>query len=1101
MRLTVFLLFLGIFGATASSYSQQNRFDLHYTGITIKEVFDEIRQKSDFEFFYSNDDIDVSRKVDVNVNKGSIEEILDQILDTKKLTYQVMDRAVIISNKEINGWGSASVQQSVTVSGKVTDDSGQPLPGVAVVVKGTTNGIITDVNGKYSLKNVSQGAVLAFSFVGMTTQEIAVDGKTTINVVMKEASIGIDEVVAVGYGTMKKSNVTGALTGVKEEDLKERAVSNLDEALAGQMAGVRIQQANGVPGEKSIIKIRGVNSINSGTDPLYVVDGVTMSDLTSLNIDDVESIQVLKDASSTAIYGARGANGVILVTTKSGKKGEPKITFDSFVGFEQAEKKYDVMNKEEITSYVVWARNMAYYRDKGGVSSTPWAERPSTYQIPQNWIDDWDNDLKDLPDNDWQDKAFRNAFVQSYQLSVAGGSDKTKYFISGRYYDQDGILIETGMKRTTFRAKIDTELNKRMRVGINLAPTFSAYNTSNTTDKESVIHHILYMMPTTKFDEQTYDTKMVQSFVNPIEQLKRRTDGTNSSDINVDVYGEIDLFKNMTFRSSFAKYLYNDNQTLFYPLEVENGSYDYGSYETNRSSKWQLDNTLTYKLKIDDHNLDFLLGQSCEKKHTWYSYQESKGYPNSAVYTLNVATDPQESTTNEGEESLASYFGRIQYNYKDKYLLSVTARYDGSSRFGSNNRWGLFPAVSAGWKMSDEDFMKDIAWISQLKLRGSIGLSGNDNIGNYKWIGTIASANYNFNGSQVNGYRQSDFENRDFSWETTRSIDAGIDFGAFNNRLQLSLDYYSNTTRNILMDVPIPAQSGYSSVTKNYGKVRNNGFETEITGQWLSREVKWETTVNVSYNKNEVLKVQSPFNMNYGGIYSRVEKGHPMYAFYMYKVDGLLSEADMANDNLPKVTAAEVGGRKYIDANKNGKIDSDDRDWTGNPYPKFIYGLSNRISYKNFDLSFLLQAQSGCDILFMFARQIDTGNSMGTYNQLSRWAHCYKSADDPGDGRTPFPFAGGLSRWNNSDLYDASYIRLKNVTLGYNLPKSLSGRLGVAGLRLYCTCDNIYTYFFDKNFPGVTTESNTGRTYNGFGADYATYPLARKFSFGVKLNF
>ncbi len=1094
-KLTVFLSFFLVLQLSATVYSQTTRLSIDTENKTVKELFIEIEEQSKFRFFYNEKFVDLNRKVDFNIEEQSIDEVLSQLFESSTVTYKILENNLIVITP-------VNQQQEKKVTGKVTDSDGNPLPGVTVIIKGTSKGTVTGPEGQYNLNNIPDGnTILVFSFVGMRSQEVQVGEQTKIDVTLATDAIGIEEIVAVGYGTMKKANVTGALTGVKEESLQERAVTNVDEALAGQMAGVRIQQANGVPGEKSIIKIRGVNSINSGNEPLYVVDGITISDLTSVNIDDIESIQVLKDASSAAIYGARGANGVILVTTKSGTHGKPVITFDSYLGVQQAEKLYEVMNKEQLTDYVVWARNEAYRREVGGDPSTPWAERPSKYQIPQNWIDDWDNNLANLPDNNWQDEVYRNALLQSYQLSVAGGTDKTKYFFSGRFFDQEGIVIETGMQRTSFRAKIDTELNKRLRVGINLAPTFSTYNTSGTTDKESIVHHTLYMLPTTKFDEQTYDTKIVQYFMNPMEKLKRRTAETRSTDINLSVYGELDLLKNMTFRSSYAKQMYDMNDKDFYPLEVENGQYHYGSYTTNKISKWQLDNTLTYSLKLDDHNFNFLVGQSCEYRKIWYSYQQSKGYPNAAVYTLNVATETMTSTTTEVEEAIASYFGRIQYDYKDKYLLSVSARYDGSSRFGSNNKWGLFPAVSAGWKVSEESFMEDISWIDQLKLRGSFGLAGNDNIGNYRWVGTVGSANYNLNDKLVNGYLQSGIENSDFSWETTQSIDVGIDLYALNNRFQIALDYYNNTTKDVLMDVPVPAQSGYSSMTQNYGEVRNSGFETELTGVILDRKLKWESSFNLSYNKNEVIKVQDPFNMSYGGIYSRVEEGHPMYGFYMFKVDGLLTEADMNDATVAKVAGTEAGGKKYVDVNKDGEITADDRTWVGNPYPEFIYGFTNRFSYGDFDFSFMFQAQTGSDILFMFARQIDGGASNGFYNQLSRWANCYRSADDPGDGRTKYPFAKGMSRWESDDLYDASYIRLKNITLGYNLPKTATQKMGIAGMRFFLTCDNVFTHFFDKDFPGVTTESNTSRTYNGFGADYATYPLARKISLGLKVNF
>ena len=953
---------------------------------------------------------------------------------------------------------------------------------------------------------------LQFSFVGMKRQEVKVEGKASINITLLEESIGLDEVIAIGYGTVKKQDLTGSVSSIKTEALQERAITSLGEAFAGQLAGVHAQQTSAKPGAELNIVIRGNKSINASNTPLYVVDGIPADDIKDMNTNDIASIEVLKDASSSAIYGARGASGVVLITTKQGKKGKTKFNFDMFYGLQQRDKIVDVMNRDEFVAYDFWMINESYRRT-GGNMNIPVSSRPIAYQYPASWAHP-----ETLPDVNWQNALLQIAPIQSYQLSASGGGDMGNYMISGSYMKQEGIMKETDFHRANFRLNTTLNVGQHLKLGMNIAPSFSVDNNPDSEGKESSVHRAIMFAPIVPLNSNTEKwgyTPGVYSGPNPLENLKEVINETKNNKVLVDVWGELNITKSLSFKSQYGLNFREARNKYFKTANVNNGEATGGSSEVSNRYSWSLQNTMNYAPKISSvFDVNLLLGQSIEGSKYDDLYAEATGFSNDMINTLNAASTPLTATSSEAENSLSSFFGRLNFNVKDKYLLTVNARRDGSSRFGSDTKWGWFPSASVGWKIDREKFMDNFDWLNLLKVRTSIGKSGNNSIGDYESIALLGFSNYNLNGKTVSGLSPSTSGNPDLGWETMISKGVGIDLGAFNNRIQANLDYYIEDTKDMLFNVPVPYLSGYSSMRQNIGKVQNRGWEFEATSFNIKKEFSWTTTFNISRNKNEVKKLglnDTPLIISEWKINAFITKvGEPIGCYYMYKTDGLLLDKDFDASGkaiVPIVSGQEKGNVKIVDVNKDGKIDGKDQTIVGNNQPDFTWGMTNRFSYKGFDLNILLQGSQGGEVFFLGTRQMDVGAT--GLNQYARWIRCWKpdytaipqntTVDMSWDGKTPNPI-GNNPRYNDTWVYDGSFFRLKNITLAYNIPKDLCSRIGIVGARIYLMGDNIFT---KTNYPGVSVETNSmgyDMVTEG-GIDYGTYPPARKYSMGINVTF
>ncbi|MDR1121866.1 MAG: TonB-dependent receptor [Dysgonamonadaceae bacterium] len=1010
-------------------------------------------------------------------------------------------------------------QDKVRITGTVVDQNGEPVIGANVIEKGVTaNGTVTDADGKFFLQVSRPNATLTFSYIGFITQEVVASGDV-LDVMMMDDLQSLEEVVVIGYGSVRKQNLTSSISKIDDKSIKDRPLVSIGEAFQGQLAGVRTQTSSGVPGAEAIIRIRGVNTINGDSNPLYVIDGVPRDNMSDINPSDVASIQVLKDAAATSIYGARGGNGVILIETKQGA-GKTTVSLDSYYGWQDPEKALNVMNKKQWITYNAWARNVSWL-EEGGSMSDPMSARPATQQIPDSWLSG--------PDVDWQEAIFQKGAIQNYQLSVSNSTDNSTLYLSGGFFSQDGVIYNTYYNRFNFRMNGSLNIGKRVKVGMNLAPSFSDRDDRDTEGKELVVHHAISQPPIVGLDKNTRDWGYVQglatNYPNSIQRLKYTTDHTKTKRLQASVWGEVDIVEGLKFRSQYS-YGYD---AVYYEY-FRPGNIGYGTYVTDGNSNsdtytnWILQNTLTYEKLSGDHNLNLMIGQSAEDNFRYRIVTGATGWTYETLETLNLASTPTRAETSHTEYRTASFFGRAMYNFREKYLLTASLRYDGSSRFGPNRKWGWFPSFSAGWKINEEAFLKDSDFLSLLKLRASWGMSGNDRIGNYDYMALLGNAKTSWNNVLVNGMAPSNIENPNLQWEATKTTDLGLDLSLFNNRVQATFDYYVNTTDHLLFNVTIPYTTGFSSYRTNLGSIQNKGWDMDLTTHNLDGVFKWTTSLNLSANKNKVLdmgELTQLVSTNFDAEFI-TKTGSPISNFRMYRTDGILTEADFEADmKTPKpgvtiMSGQRPGNVRLVDQNNDGLINSEDMVIYGNPLPDLLYGFMNRFSWKNFDLNILLQGQFGGDVMFLMARQVDSGTR--GINIFSRWVRgykpdyaalyggrgnpipdYYKDVDTSWDGKTPNPTWG--SNPNNTDLrvYDATFLRIKNIQLAYTLPRQALNRIKLKDIRVYMSIDNVKTF---DNYPGATPETNSGgNNTTQQGVDYSTYPLSRKYTFGLNITF
>ncbi len=1114
MKLTVFFLFLSVMSIAAGTYGQETRFDLNVKDATIIQLFDEIEHVTEFGFLFKTDQLDLNRHYTLDLKQANIDQILNEVLDKGQYNYTVIDRNIVITRV---GENATKDGKPKTVSGKVTDSSGATLPGVSVVVKGTIIGVTTDFNGNYSLSNIPENAILQFSFVGMKAQEVKVGNQATMNVVLVEETVALDEVVAIGYGTQKKGNLTGSVSQIKSEALQERAITGLGEAFAGQIAGVRAQQVSGRPGAELTIQMRGISSVTSSNKPLYVIDGTPTSDIQDFNPNDIASIEVLKDASSAAIYGARGSGGVVLISTKKGS-GKPIFSFESYYGLQQVDKLLPMMNRDQFIAFSKYQADLLYIRS-GGSMNDPLASRPLAYQYPDSWLHP-----ETLPDVNWQKAIYQVAPIQNCQLTASGGGEIGNFLLSGSYMKQDGIMKYTGYQRVNFRLNVTLNISKRLKVGMNIAPSFSSSNNPDDEGKGSSAIDAANMAPIVPLNLNTeewgYMPGLAYTLTNPLERLKEVKQETTTNRILSNVWAELNITNSLIFRSQYGLNYRDQRSSYFKPSNVNQGDPSYGTASSFGDNDWTFQNTLTYKPKVSSvFDMDLLLGQSAEASRYRSESLTKTDYANSLITTLNVASTPLAASSDEYRNSMASFFGRFNLNVKGRYLLTINLRHDGSSKFGKDTKWGLFPSVSAGWKINSESFMQDAKWIDLLKIRASVGKAGNNNIGNYGSISSLGISNYSLNGNLVNGLAPSSIANPDLGWETKISKVIGLDFNAFTNRIQANIDYYIDDTKDMLLNVNIPYISGYSSTLQNIGKVQNRGWEIELTSHNIKSNFDWTSSFNISKNTNEVKQLgpdNAPIFMKLYGSNTTITKvGAPIGSFYMFKSDGLLLDKDFdtnGNPLVPIYPGQEKGNLKIVDINKDGKINDDDKTIVGSNQPDFIWGLTNRFSYKNFDLSILIQAIHGGKVAFMASRNLNTGDAWGV-NQYAWWTREWRptnelplptnsNVDMSWNGKTPLGLGEKFPNWTDFlFLSDGSYVRVKNISLGYNLPPALCKRVGLKSARFYITGDNVFTF---TDYMGVNPETNTdskGNSTTAAGIDYGTYPISRKYSIGINITF
>ncbi len=995
-------------------------------------------------------------------------------------------------------------QAQYELKGVVKDSDGRVLPGATVKVLKTNLVTVTDANGNFVFKLNIPNPSLEISLLGYQSKTVQTTSERNVTVVLVEDNRTLDEIVVVGYGTQKSKSISSAISKIKSETLNDRPATRIDNAMAGKLAGVQVQEISGQPGKGLTVKVRGSNSVNFSSSPLYVVDGFPISGgLDNINPNDIESIEVLKDAASAAIYGSRGANGVVLVTTKSGKSGDPVFSFDTYVGFQKRLSKIDLLNRDEYIDFAIEERNNTWAL-QGGNASDPNSKRSNA----AFWIDPaWSNPSL-LPDNDWQKLIEQSAPIQNYQLSALGGTENLKYYFSGNYMNQKGIIIGSDYSRFSFLTNIESGLTKPISFGLNLSVSGTLKNDGDSDGDGGPVSRSQYMLPLFGLNSQTeeygYNQYYAAFIVNPRSLAGELTNETDIKNIRVTPFVNIKFLKNLKLRSSLGiEYTTNINQ-FFKPNNINRGAGATGTTATENNTNYLTEHILSYDLEFNKTHINAIGGFTYQKEKTFNSNLSKGGFPDDLIYTLNAGSILNSGGSGITEWGLMSFLSRVNFEHDNKYFLSGSIRRDGSSRFGIDNRWGWFPAISGAWMLSEESFFTNKNVVNNLKLRASYGLTGNNNIADYASIARLSNANYPLGpgGAQnmINGYVPNSFSNRNLGWETTSTMDFGMDLGFLKNRITLGLDYYRSDTKDLLLNVPIPAEVGFSTSLMNIGQVRNTGYELELNTINFNKKFKWNTSFNISHNKNEVIKLGPTGAPIYGSaVISNItitEIGQPIGSYYLFVQDGVFrNQAEF--DSSPHYKTQNVGDIRYKDVNQDGVINESDKQIVGNNAPKFIWGMQNNFSYQNFDLLVSLDGQWGNKLLTV------SGSSDGQSraNDEGYWRDRWRSEENPGNGTVPRAvISSNMTTPSTFWLRNASYFRVRTVGLGYNFSEDFVQKLHkIKSLRLSLNVDNVFMHDHNSGSPQTGNKSNSNLVP---GIDYgASYPLVRTFTFNLNLKF
>ncbi|MGM9752984.1 MAG: SusC/RagA family TonB-linked outer membrane protein [Candidatus Cryptobacteroides sp.] len=1056
--------------------------------------------------------------------------------------------------------------QTKVVKGVVSDNVG-PVYGASVLEKGTMNGAITDLDGNFSL-SVPKGAVIVVSSIGFKDVEILIGDQDVYNVTLEEDRLLLDDVVVVGYGVMKKSDFSGASASMKESDLKATIVSSLDQSLQGRVAGVQAVQTSGAPGSSSAIRVRGQATINANAEPLYVIDGVivqgggnrgadfglgdalgngtvsTISPLSTINTADIVSMEILKDASATAIYGAQGANGVVLITTKRGKAGEGKVTYDGMVAVSRQTKRLDMMNLREFAEY---------YNDLLSIGEINQAQpnyaNPSLLGTGTNW----------------QDAIFRTAIQHQHQLGVSGGSDKVQYYVSGSYMNQEGTIIGSNFDRFSMRSNLDAQVKDWLKVGANLSFTNTNDDLKLADSNEGLIYYSLTTLPDIPiYDvDGNFSSTVREGYTspNPIAMAMYDDILLNRQKFNGSFFADINLLKNLTWHSEIG-FDFGNNKAERYKPMVDLGGWVRSTNESSISMSknifWQLKNYLTYVASFGKHNITAMLGQECWESRWTNSSIFNSGLPSDEVHNPALGTGKPTIGYGFGSSAMASFFTRETYNYDNRYYLTYTYRYDGSSNFGPDNRWAGFHSVAASWRFSNEGVFSDSELLSNGKLRAGWGQTGNANIGGYAW----GSAMSKMPSGLGMGYRPANIPNTAIKWEKQEQLNIGLDLGFFQDKFNITVDAYKKISSDMLMQMQLPSYMGtqgngssaLAAPKGNYGSIENRGLEFTLDIHPLTGEFRWDSNFQVSVNRNKLLSLSGTENaalVGYGqwtDVVCVSEVGQSLYNFYGYVVEGVYTDIDdIQNSPLPvkfmdktldeegntvylhkdvseynRNNTVWVGDLKFKDLNGDGTIDENDRTVLGSPLPLFTFGWTNTFSYKNIDLSIFINGSYGNKVL--------NYNSMGLTHMNSPWTNQLNSVSgrarlvpvDPSasegnwydditnvrventDARIPRPTVNDPNdndRMSSRYIEDASYLRIKNITLGYTFPKSLLAGSKIENCRVYVNIQNLYTLTNYTGYDpevGASTQDSTGLSY---GVDNGRYPSPTMCSFGLNITF
>ncbi|QIL75700.1 SusC/RagA family TonB-linked outer membrane protein [Hymenobacter sp. HDW8] len=1010
--------------------------------------------------------------------------------------------------------------QDRSISGRVTDrQTGEGLPGVTVLLKGTSNGVSTNSDGTFALSVPASGGVLTFSSIGFVSQEQAIGTSNQVNMALASDTKALSEVVVVGYGSQSKALVTGAITSVDAKEFQGQPIAGVDQALQGRASGVQVTANSGTPGGGIAVRIRGNNSISASSDPLYVVDGVPINTgsysnigvgnqqlnaLSDINPNDIASIEILKDAAAAAIYGSRAANGVVLITTKRGQAGRTKITLDAYQGVQQTIKRLDVLDGQQSQDLI--------NEQRANVGQAPlYVEANPTAN----------QSLFTGASTNWQDEIFRTARIGSYTLTASGGDERTRFLVTGSYFDQEGIIIGSGFKRGSVRFNLDNKISDRVRIGMNVTGSRSLNNRiANDNNIYGVLSAAILLGAQTPIynADGSFGRDRFSSVENPVAAATLPILEARNNRLIGSVYAEADILKSLRFRTTLGADYLNLKEDRFLPstLLQATGSNGLGNANSRYDVLWQTENTLTFNKSFGDHNLTLLAGQSAIKSTQEGITTTVSGFATNKITRLAAGSVRTEASSDGTLWTLLSYFGRANYDYKGRYILSGSLRRDGSSRFGSENKYGIFPAVSGSWRISEEAFFPEI-FVNELKLRGGYGETGNFEIGNFAsrnlyGVGSGNLANYN----QLAGLVPTQIGVSDLTWEKSKETNVGLDVGFLDSRLMFSANVFKKQANALLLNRQLPLTSGFTDVTQNIGSLENKGLELELTSQNVKSDAfSWTTNFNLSFIRNEVtgLVNNAPF---LSGFANRVQVGSPLGSFYGYEVDRIYqTQAEIDADN---AAAREAAGRQTVfyqvqgtrpgdirfrdiaggpDGQPDGLITAADQTIIGSAQPDFFGGINNQLSFKGFDLGFFFQFQYGNEI-YSNTRSFAEGMN-GQFGQLAtvndRWTPTNPSTTMP---RAAQGDPNNNRRTSDRFLEDGSYLRLKTLTLGYNIPEGITKVMRLQTARIYVSGQNLLTF---TDYSGLDPEINTFSGSNtSLGTDFLTFPQARTVQVGINLG-
>ncbi|MFA4868629.1 MAG: TonB-dependent receptor [Pedobacter sp.] len=1089
IKLTTVLLIATMMQVSAGGFAQ--KLTLNQSKITIKQLFKEIKKQTGYDVFYLPEMVKDNRKIPGNFSNTPLVDVMKKSLEGQGLIFTIFEKSIVVKKEEESLIDQFLSQfKKIDIQGKVLDGTNNPLPGASIKVKGSTKSTSSNQLGEFVLQDINEDAVLIVSYMGFKTQEVGVGSRTKFNIILVEEKTDLTELVVIGYGSQRKIATTGAIASVKAEELMKTPAVNVAQGLQGRVPGVQVTQNSAAPGGNISVRIRGANSINGSSEPLYVVDGIPLtnsggineiSSLSAINPNDIESVEILKDASSTAIYGARGANGVMLITTKRGKEGVSRVNYEGYYGTQQVNKKLDLMNAMEFATLENEIYKTTVYLDPSSLGEGV----------------------------DWQDLMFRSAPMQSHQVSLSGGNQKTQMMLSLNYFDQKGVVVATDFKRYSLRLNLDHQISNHFKAGISI---LGSYNINNNpapavTDFNGIVNTVLGATigapPTLQpyredgsffpfFDQMGGRYKEV---INPLGLTMRLNRQTLNRTLT-NLFAEANIIPGLKYKASLNMVLSNGLEDFYSPLsrlslsEI-NASSGSAKKENTNAIVLLHESLLTYNKQFgEDHTLNITGLFSSQNNLNNRNTINSSGFPNDA--TTNEALElalTSAVSSSRSLEGLDSYMARIHYGFKNKYFLDVTTRADGATKFGENNKYGYFPSIAGAWRIKEEAFMKNIDFISDLKLRVSYGITGNAaSVDLYKSLPLVApGGGYAFNHIYLSSISPKAIANKDLRWEKSAQSDLGLDIGFLSNRINVTVDIYDKNTKALLYVKSLPLSSGYPSMTGNFAGIDNRGVEFSVNAKVLDKEVKWNLAGNISFNRNKITNLDGGLtNEMFVNNYTILKVGSPMGLFKTYVFDGIYQtgEAIIAKSD------SRTGGTKIKDLNNDGEITALDQTITGDPNADYIFGISTDVNYKNIDLSLFISGSQGNDIYnisrYTYENPLGQRNTLGGVRD--RWTPTNPSNDFVSG------FQGGRLPITDRFIEDGSFIRFKNITLGYTLPikKVLSS------LRVYFSANNLFTI---TKYSGYDPEVNSyGNSNTQIGVDNLVYPAAKSFIAGIQLG-